>query len=100
MIQRCLCYIPSTQHVLSTNSVPGTVLDSENRENQSQVLPPWRLQSSEHVIAQSLHQWRVELPLCPSYSFPPSTGLRSEPRVPSLNESCSEVTMHGCAWDI
>lgn len=80
--------------------MPGTVLDAEDRENQTQVLPPWRLQSGEHVVVQSLHQQRVELPLYPSYSFLPGTCLIPEPRVPSLNESCSNRTMHGCAWGI
>lgn len=94
------CCIPFTQRGLSTNSMPGTILDAENRENQTQDLPPWRRQSIEHVVAQSLHQqaWAATLPLL--LSFPPSTGLPPEPRVPSLTECCCEVTTHGCAWDI
>lgn len=42
---------PFTQHALNTVSVPGTVLDAERRENQKQVLPPWRPHSSERGIA-------------------------------------------------
>lgn len=83
VIQRSLA-VPFIQHVLSNNSMPGTVLDAGNKGRQTQVLPPWKLQSSEHVISQNLHQQRVELPLYPSYCFPPSAGLLPEPRVPSL----------------
>lgn len=65
MTQRCLCHPPITQHALSTDSMSGTVLDAERRENQIQVLLPWRPQSSEPGIAQRLHQQRAELSLCP-----------------------------------
>lgn len=67
MTQRCLCYPPFIQHISSPDIMPGIILDVENRENQTQVLLMWRPQSSDHAIAQSLHQQRVELSL---YPFP------------------------------
>lgn len=58
---------PFTQRAPNTVSVPGTVLDVERRENQTQGLPPGRPHSSEWGgrIAQSSHQQKVELSLCP-----------------------------------
>lgn len=57
--------LPFTQRAPNTVSVPGTVLDAERRENQTQGLPPCRPHSSEQGIAQSSRQQKVELSLCP-----------------------------------
>lgn len=59
---------PFTQRAPNTVSVPGTVLDVERSENQTQCLPPGRPHSSERGgggIAQSSHQQKAELSLCP-----------------------------------